>query len=81
MTICSDTDKHDVEPTVFCDQLVNAVTLCLNIGNCDVEELNLITTQRQVIKFEYQMSPRTSLNAVRDQNGGFSFETRFRKRW
>ena len=42
---------------------------------------DVTSTQRQVIKFEYQMSPRTSLNAVRDQNGGFSFETRFRKRW
>jgi translocation and assembly module TamB len=42
---------------------------------------DVTSTQRQIIKFEYQLSPKTSLNAVRDQNGGFSFETRFRKRW
>src|SRR5262249_23143835 len=39
------------------------------------------STQRQIVRFEYQASPKTSFNAVRDQNGGFSFETRFRKRW
>jgi translocation and assembly module TamB len=42
---------------------------------------DVTSTQRQAIKVEYQASPRTSFNAVRDQNGGFSFETRFRKRW
>jgi translocation and assembly module TamB len=42
---------------------------------------DVTSTQRQIIKFEYQLNPRASFNAVRDQNGGFSFETRFRKRW
>jgi translocation and assembly module TamB len=39
------------------------------------------STQQQTIKLEYQITPRASVNAVRDQNGGFSFETNFRKQW
>lgn len=42
---------------------------------------DVTSTDREVIKLEYQVNRRTSFNAVRDQNGGFSFETTFRKRW
>jgi translocation and assembly module TamB len=42
---------------------------------------DVTSTERQVIKLEYQANRRTSFNAVRDQNGGFSFETTFRKQW
>ena len=42
---------------------------------------DVTSTEREVIKFEYQVSRRTSFNAIRDQNGGFSFETTFRKQW
>jgi translocation and assembly module TamB len=38
-------------------------------------------TQRQIIKMEYRASNRTSFDAVRDQNGGFSFQTSLRKQW
>jgi len=38
-------------------------------------------TQRQIIKMEYRVSNRTSFDAVRDQNGGFSFQTSLRKQW
>jgi len=39
------------------------------------------STQRQVIQLEYQFTPRVSVNAVRDQNGGFGFDTRIHKVW
>lgn len=42
---------------------------------------DLTATQQQAVKLEYQMNRRASFSAVRDQNGGFSFETTFRKRW
>ena len=42
---------------------------------------DVTSTDRQVVKFEYQINRRTSFNTVRDQNGGFSFETAFRKQW
>jgi translocation and assembly module TamB len=42
---------------------------------------DVTSTGREIIKFEYQADRRTSFNAVRDQNGGFSFETSFRKQW
>jgi translocation and assembly module TamB len=38
-------------------------------------------TQKQLIKVEYRMNGRTSFDAVRDQNGGFSFQTSLRKQW
>jgi translocation and assembly module TamB len=38
-------------------------------------------TQKQIIKMEYRMNGRTSFDAVRDQNGGFSFQTSLRKQW
>jgi translocation and assembly module TamB len=42
---------------------------------------DVTSTEREIIKLEYQVNRRTSFNAVRDQNGGFSFETTFRKQW
>ncbi len=42
---------------------------------------DVTATQSQTVKFEYQKSRRTSFTAARDQNGGFSFETTFRKEW
>jgi translocation and assembly module TamB len=38
-------------------------------------------TQKQVVKMEYHFNNRTSFDAVRDQNGGFSFQTSLRKQW
>jgi translocation and assembly module TamB len=42
---------------------------------------DVTSTQQQAIKLEYQLNRRASVSAVRDQNGGFSFETSFRKQW
>jgi translocation and assembly module TamB len=42
---------------------------------------DLTSTQQQAVKLEYQLNRRTSFNAVRNQNGGLSFETTFRKDW
>ena len=39
------------------------------------------STQREVIKLEYQATPRVSVSGVRDQNGGFAFDVRIRKTW
>jgi translocation and assembly module TamB len=38
-------------------------------------------TQRDVIKLEYQATPRVSISGTRDQNGGFAFDVRIRKNW
>ena len=38
-------------------------------------------TQNQAIKLQYQATPKVSFEGVRDQNGGFSFNTRIRKKW
>ncbi len=38
-------------------------------------------TQQEAVKLEYQFTPRSSFTAIRDQNGGFSFETTFTKGW
>jgi translocation and assembly module TamB len=42
---------------------------------------DVTSTQREAIKFEYQANRKTSFEAIRDQNGGFSFQTTFRKQW
>jgi translocation and assembly module TamB len=42
---------------------------------------DVTATQQQVIQVEYQVNRKTSLKAVRDQNGGFSLQTSFRKEW
>jgi translocation and assembly module TamB len=39
------------------------------------------STQRQQIKVEYQATPRVAVSGVRDQNGGFAFDIRIKKRW
>jgi translocation and assembly module TamB len=39
------------------------------------------STQREVIKLEYQATPRVGLSGVRDQNGGFAFDVRIKKTW
>ncbi|MGH9392853.1 MAG: translocation/assembly module TamB domain-containing protein, partial [Terriglobales bacterium] len=38
-------------------------------------------TQRDVIEIQYKLSPRVSVSAVRDQNGGVGLNTRFKKIW
>jgi translocation and assembly module TamB len=39
------------------------------------------STQRQVIKLEYQATPRVSLSGVRDQNGGLAVDVKIKKTW
>jgi translocation and assembly module TamB len=39
------------------------------------------STQRQVIKLEYQATPRVGVSGTRDQNGGFAFDVRIKKTW
>ena len=39
------------------------------------------STQSQVIKLEYQATPRVAISGVRDQNGGFAFDVRIKKTW
>jgi translocation and assembly module TamB len=39
------------------------------------------STQRQVIKLEYQATPRLGISGVRDQNGGMAIDVRVRKAW
>ena len=39
------------------------------------------STDREVIKLEYQATPRVSLSGTRDQNGGFAFDVRIKKTW
>ncbi|MGH9417260.1 MAG: translocation/assembly module TamB domain-containing protein [Terriglobales bacterium] len=42
---------------------------------------DVTSTQRDVIEIRYQLSPRVSVSAVRDQNGGIGLNTRFKKIW
>jgi translocation and assembly module TamB len=42
---------------------------------------DVTATQNQVIKLEYQASPKVSFSASRDQNGGFGFDTKIHKTW
>jgi translocation and assembly module TamB len=42
---------------------------------------DVTSTGQQAAKLEYQVNRKASLIAVRNQNGGFSFETNFRKQW
>jgi translocation and assembly module TamB len=39
------------------------------------------STQRQVIKLDYQATPRVNISGVRDQNGGMAFDVRVKKTW
>jgi translocation and assembly module TamB len=38
-------------------------------------------TQSQVVSLQYKVTPRVMVSGTRDQNGGFSFDTRIRKSW
>ncbi len=42
---------------------------------------NVTSTQNQVIMGQYRLSPKVSVSATRDQNGGFGFDTIFKKSW
>ncbi|MGH9606801.1 MAG: translocation/assembly module TamB domain-containing protein [Terracidiphilus sp.] len=42
---------------------------------------NVATTQDQTIEGEYRISPRVSLSATRDPNGGFALDTLIKKTW
>lgn len=42
---------------------------------------NVQTTQGQTIQGEYHVSPRVSLSATRDPNGGFAVDTQIKKSW
>lgn len=42
---------------------------------------DVTTTQNQIIMGQYKLSPRVSLSATRDQNGGIAFDTTFNKDW
>ncbi len=44
-------------------------------------QADVTQTQQDVIQLEYQASPRVSYSGTRDQNGGFSFETRITREW
>jgi len=39
------------------------------------------STQRQLIKLEYQATPRVGISGVRDQNGGVAVDVRIKKKW
>jgi translocation and assembly module TamB len=39
------------------------------------------STQRDVVKLEYQATPRINVSGIRDQNGGFAFDIRIKKTW
>jgi len=42
---------------------------------------NVASTQSQTIQGQYRISPRVSLSATRDPNGGFAFDTLIKKSW
>lgn len=42
---------------------------------------NVASTQDQTIQGEYRLSPRVSVSATRDPNGGFAIDTLIRKSW
>jgi translocation and assembly module TamB len=42
---------------------------------------NVASTQSQTIQGQYRISPRVSLSATRDPNGGFGFDTLIKKSW
>lgn len=42
---------------------------------------NTATTQSQVIQGQYKISPRVSLSATRDPNGGFAMDALIKKSW
>ncbi len=44
-------------------------------------QADVTQTQQDVIQVEYEASPRVSYSGTRNQNGGFSFETRITREW
>ena len=42
---------------------------------------NVASTQSQTIQGQYRLSPRVSVSATRDPNGGFAFDTLIKKSW
>jgi translocation and assembly module TamB len=42
---------------------------------------NVATTQGQTIQGQYQVSPRVTISATRDPNGGFAVDTLIKKSW
>ena len=42
---------------------------------------NVASTQSQTIEGEYKLSPRVSISATRDPNGGFAVDTLIKKKW
>ena len=42
---------------------------------------DVTSTQNTVIQGQYNLTPRVSLSATRDQNGGFGFDTLIKKSW
>lgn len=42
---------------------------------------NVATTQGQTIQGQYQVSPRVTVSATRDPNGGFALDTLIKKSW
>ena len=42
---------------------------------------NVASTQSQTIQGQYRISPRVSVSATRDPNGGFGFDTLIKKSW
>jgi translocation and assembly module TamB len=42
---------------------------------------DVTATEREIVKLEYQVSPKVSVSGVRDQNGGFALDLRIHKVW
>jgi len=42
---------------------------------------DVTSSQSEAIQLQYKVSPRVTVTGTRDQNGGFGFDTRFRKTW
>lgn len=42
---------------------------------------NVATTQGQIIQGQYKVSPRVTISATRDENGGFAVDTLIKKSW
>jgi translocation and assembly module TamB len=42
---------------------------------------NVASTQSQTIQGQYKVSPKVSVSATRDPNGGFGFDTLIKKSW
>jgi len=42
---------------------------------------NVASTQSQTIQGQYRISPKVSVSATRDPNGGFAFDALIKKKW